>query len=219
MQRAGEVTWQQPGAPGSHGGTFSQAALVPLCCACCVACLTALVFCCPLAPLCCSGYTAKVAGTEQVGWGSQAEGLGWLCVRGVRAQAEEGEQVVPFQPFCQALDRKAEVEGREMRGRAGGRSSHAAATLPPPCYCLPCCTRGAADPVLTTTTRVGTWQAGCDGARGHLHTCHPAHRPLHTLLSPLLLVVFVPAAQGVTEPEATFSACFGSAFLMWHPTK
>ncbi|GAB4822262.1 hypothetical protein N2152v2_009308 [Parachlorella kessleri] len=24
---------------------------------------------------------------------------------------------------------------------------------------------------------------------------------------------------GVTEPEATFSACFGSAFLMWHPTK
>ena len=23
--------------------------------------------------------------------------------------------------------------------------------------------------------------------------------------------------QGVTEPEATFSACFGSAFLMWHP--
>jgi phosphoenolpyruvate carboxykinase (ATP) len=25
--------------------------------------------------------------------------------------------------------------------------------------------------------------------------------------------------QGVTEPEATFSACFGSAFLMWHPTK
>ncbi len=25
--------------------------------------------------------------------------------------------------------------------------------------------------------------------------------------------------EGVTEPEATFSACFGSAFLMWHPTK
>lgn len=25
--------------------------------------------------------------------------------------------------------------------------------------------------------------------------------------------------QGVTEPEATFSACFGSAFLVWHPTK
>eukprot|EP00887_Chlorella_sp_A99_P003914 scaffold11.g3914.t1 len=24
---------------------------------------------------------------------------------------------------------------------------------------------------------------------------------------------------GITEPEATFSACFGSAFLMWHPTK
>lgn len=24
---------------------------------------------------------------------------------------------------------------------------------------------------------------------------------------------------GVTEPEATFSSCFGSAFLMWHPTK
>ena len=24
---------------------------------------------------------------------------------------------------------------------------------------------------------------------------------------------------GVTEPEATFSACFGSAFLMWHPSK
>ncbi len=23
--------------------------------------------------------------------------------------------------------------------------------------------------------------------------------------------------QGVTEPEATFSACFGAAFLMWHP--
>ena len=25
--------------------------------------------------------------------------------------------------------------------------------------------------------------------------------------------------MGVTEPEATFSACFGSAFLMWHPAK
>jgi phosphoenolpyruvate carboxykinase (ATP) len=24
---------------------------------------------------------------------------------------------------------------------------------------------------------------------------------------------------GVTEPEATFSACFGAAFLIWHPTK
>ena len=24
---------------------------------------------------------------------------------------------------------------------------------------------------------------------------------------------------GVTEPEATFSACFGAAFLVWHPTK
>jgi phosphoenolpyruvate carboxykinase (ATP) len=25
--------------------------------------------------------------------------------------------------------------------------------------------------------------------------------------------------QGVLEPEATFSACFGAAFLVWHPTK
>jgi phosphoenolpyruvate carboxykinase (ATP) len=25
--------------------------------------------------------------------------------------------------------------------------------------------------------------------------------------------------QGVTEPEATFSACFGAAFMVWHPTK
>jgi phosphoenolpyruvate carboxykinase (ATP) len=24
---------------------------------------------------------------------------------------------------------------------------------------------------------------------------------------------------GITEPEATFSACFGAAFLVWHPTK
>jgi phosphoenolpyruvate carboxykinase (ATP) len=24
---------------------------------------------------------------------------------------------------------------------------------------------------------------------------------------------------GVTEPEATFSACFGAPFLVWHPTK
>jgi phosphoenolpyruvate carboxykinase (ATP) len=24
---------------------------------------------------------------------------------------------------------------------------------------------------------------------------------------------------GVTEPEATFSACFGGVFLMWHPMK
>ena len=24
---------------------------------------------------------------------------------------------------------------------------------------------------------------------------------------------------GVTEPEATFSACFGAAFMVWHPTK
>lgn len=25
--------------------------------------------------------------------------------------------------------------------------------------------------------------------------------------------------MGVTEPVATFSACFGAAFMMWHPTK
>ncbi len=25
--------------------------------------------------------------------------------------------------------------------------------------------------------------------------------------------------MGVTEPEATFSACFGAAFLVWHPSK
>lgn len=25
--------------------------------------------------------------------------------------------------------------------------------------------------------------------------------------------------QGVTEPEATFSACFGAAFMVWHPSK
>ena len=25
--------------------------------------------------------------------------------------------------------------------------------------------------------------------------------------------------EGVTEPQATFSACFGGAFLMWHPMK
>ena len=25
--------------------------------------------------------------------------------------------------------------------------------------------------------------------------------------------------MGVTEPEATFSACFGAAFMMWHPNK
>ena len=25
--------------------------------------------------------------------------------------------------------------------------------------------------------------------------------------------------MGVTEPEATFSACFGAAFIVWHPTK
>lgn len=25
--------------------------------------------------------------------------------------------------------------------------------------------------------------------------------------------------MGVTEPEATFSACYGGAFLMWHPMK
>ena len=24
---------------------------------------------------------------------------------------------------------------------------------------------------------------------------------------------------GVTEPEATFSACFGAAFMVWHPRK
>jgi phosphoenolpyruvate carboxykinase (ATP) len=25
--------------------------------------------------------------------------------------------------------------------------------------------------------------------------------------------------MGVTEPQATFSACFGAAFMVWHPTK
>src|SRR6478609_11162803 len=25
--------------------------------------------------------------------------------------------------------------------------------------------------------------------------------------------------RGVTEPQATFSSCFGAVFLVWHPTK
>ena len=25
--------------------------------------------------------------------------------------------------------------------------------------------------------------------------------------------------MGVTEPQATFSACFGAAFMMWHPNR
>ncbi|EPR74660.1 Phosphoenolpyruvate carboxykinase [Winogradskyella psychrotolerans RS-3] len=25
--------------------------------------------------------------------------------------------------------------------------------------------------------------------------------------------------MGVKDPEATFSACFGAAFMMWHPNK
>ncbi len=25
--------------------------------------------------------------------------------------------------------------------------------------------------------------------------------------------------EGIKEPEATFSACFGGAFLVWHPMK
>lgn len=25
--------------------------------------------------------------------------------------------------------------------------------------------------------------------------------------------------EGVTEPEATFSSCFGAPFLVWHPVK
>lgn len=42
------------------------------------------------------------------------------------------------------------------------------------------------------------------------------------LLDPQASQVVVQVAgteQGVTEPEATFSACFGGAFLMWHPMK
>ena len=34
-----------------------------------------------------------------------------------------------------------------------------------------------------------------------------------------LLAQVAGTEQGVTEPEATFSACFGGAFLMWHPMK
>ena len=35
----------------------------------------------------------------------------------------------------------------------------------------------------------------------------------------MLLLQVAGTEQGVTEPEATFSACFGGAFLMWHPMK
>lgn len=43
-----------------------------------------------------------------------------------------------------------------------------------------------------------------------------------TLLLLLLGVYPVQVAgteMGITEPEATFSACYGGAFLMWHPMK
>ena len=49
---------------------------------------------------------------------------------------------------------------------------------------------------------------------------HPPH-PQHTPGPPCSGYTAKVAGTevGVTEPEATFSSCFGSAFLMWHPTK
>ena len=54
---------------------------------------------------------------------------------------------------------------------------------------------------------------------------HAALLSLRTELWMLLLILVAVTMQvagteqGVTEPEATFSACFGGAFLMWHPMK
>jgi hypothetical protein len=47
--------------------------------------------------------------------------------------------------------------------------------------------------------------------------------PVAALHAPTLCLLAPPALQapgtevGVVEPESTFSACYGGAFLMWHP--
>jgi phosphoenolpyruvate carboxykinase (ATP) len=52
----------------------------------------------------------------------------------------------------------------------------------------------------------------------------PAAAVAAGVLQPLLLYICIVlqvagTEMGVTEPEATFSACYGGAFLMWHPMK
>ena len=39
------------------------------------------------------------------------------------------------------------------------------------------------------------------------------------VLSAVLSLQMAGTEMGVTEPETTFSACYGAAFLMWHPYK
>ena len=47
----------------------------------------------------------------------------------------------------------------------------------------------------------------------------PKQRAEVSLLRQSLDAQVAGTEEGVTEPEATFSACFGGAFLMWHPMK
>jgi hypothetical protein len=58
------------------------------------------------------------------------------------------------------------------------------------------------------------------GRRCYFSACFAEATWLLLLLLLLLLLYACSGTEmGVTEPEATFSACFGGAFLMWHPMK
>src|SRR6185436_10455825 len=95
------------------------------------------------------------------------------------------------------------------------------------------------DASLTENTRVCYPIEYIPNAKIPCHGGHPRHiilltcdafgvlPPVSKLTTPQAMYHFVSGytakvagtEMGIREPQATFSACFGAAFLVWHPTK
>ena len=75
------------------------------------------------------------------------------------------------------------------------------------------CRAGAADTPSTSSSSPPTPSACCRRSRSSRR-----EQAMYYFLSGYTAKV-AGTERGVTEPQATFSACFGAVFLVWHPTK
>ena len=75
--------------------------------------------------------------------------------------------------------------------------------------------------VIEYTSLLGSCYTSLQACK-HLALRYYRTFPFMELTWPVLSVLSLQMAgteMGVTEPETTFSACYGAAFLMWHPYK
>ena len=102
-------------------------------------------------------------------------------------------------------------EAGEVRGPVDHREH--ARVVPAALHPELTCRAGAAGIRRTSSSSPPTRSACCRRSRGSRR-----EQAMYYFLSGYTAKV-AGTERGVTEPQATFSACFGAVFLVWHPTK